>query len=297
MNRTFLIVRYFGICLAFFAANYVQAQEKLQADIEKWVQTINGEIGVGIKNIEEGSVITVHGRDHFPMQSVYKFHLALAILKQVDQGKLSVDQRILIRKEDLLPKTHSPIRDKYPDGNIELSLKEILAYTVSQSDNIGCDILFKLVGGPKKVEAFIHDLGIKDVAIGNTEKEMHKAWDLQFKNWTTPESMVQLLDLFYKRKILKKSTHDLLVDIMVKTTTGKNRIKGLLPEGTVVAHKTGMGGDNEVITAINDVGVITLPNGRHIAISIFISNTKESAEKLESVMAKISKAAFDYYSK
>lgn len=295
MNHTFLIVKPFSILLAFFAANYVCAQEKLQSDIEKMVQTVSGEVGVGIRNIEDGSVIAVHGRDHFPMQSVYKFHLALAILKQVDQGKLAVDQKLLIRKEDLLPRTHSPIRDKYPDGNVELTLKEVLSYTVSQSDNIGCDILFKLVGGPENVEAFIHDLGIKDVAIVNTEREMHKEWDLQFKNWTTPEAMVQLLDHFYQRKILTSPTHDLLVDMMEKTTTGRKRIKGLLPEGTVVAHKTGMGGKDEIISAINDVGIVTLPNGKHVAIALFISNPKESVEKLESVMAKISKAVFDYY--
>ena len=296
MNPIYLIVRCCCICVALFTADHVKAQESLQIEIEKLAKSIKGEVGVGVKNIEDGSMITVHGHDHFTMQSVYKFHLALAILKQVDQGKLSVDQQIFIRKEDLFPRTHSPIKDKYPEGNVALSVKEILGYTISQSDNIGCDVLFRLVGGPEKVEAFIHSLGVKDVAIRNTEEEMHKDWDLQFQNATTPEAMVQLLDLFYQRKILATPTHDLLVDMMEKTITGKKRIKGLLPEGVTVAHKTGMGGRDEIISAINDVGVVTLPNGKHVAIALFISNPTESVEKLEGVMAKISKAAFDYYS-
>jgi beta-lactamase class A len=149
------------------------------------------------------------------------------------------------------------------------------------------------VGGPQKVESFIKDLGVKDVSIANTEEEMHKGWDVQFKNWTTPDAMTQLLHLFYNKKILLPPTHELLKDIMQKTTTGPKRIKGLLPAGTVVAHKTGMGGNDEIITAINDVGIVTLPNGDHIAIAFFISNTKESVGKLEGVMAKISKLVFD----
>ena len=130
-------------------------QENLRKEIENLVHTLNGSIGVGVKHLESGDTLTIHGNDHFPMQSVYKFHLALAVLADVDKGKLCVDQKVLIRKEDYFPDTHSPIADKYPDGNVELTIGELLFYTVSTSDNNGCDILFKLVGGPKKVEAYI----------------------------------------------------------------------------------------------------------------------------------------------
>ncbi len=84
---------------------------------------------------------------------------------------------------------------------------------------------------------------------------------------------------------------------MEQTITGSKRIKGLLPKEIVVGHKTGMGGNDEgLIGAINDVGVITLPNGEHLAVAFFISNTKDDVEKLEGAMAQISKLAFDYYS-
>ena len=195
------------------------------------------------------------------MQSVYKFHLALAVLADVDKGKLTADQKVLIRKDDYFP-THSPIADKYPDGNVELTISELLSYTVSTSDNNACDILFKLVGGPKRVDAYIRGLGVRDIAVVNTEREMHQDWDAQFNNWTTPQAMVQVLELFYQKKILSPQSRDLLVKIMEQTSTGKKRIKGHLPAGTVVAHKTGMGGnDAGVISAMNDVGVVTLPSG------------------------------------
>ena len=283
------------ISFVFSTANEIYGQEKLRKEIENLVHTVDGSIGVGVKHLESGDTISIHGKDHFPMQSVYKFHLALAVLADVDQGKLSADQKVLIRKEDYFP-THSPIADKYPDGNVELTISELLSYTVSTSDNIGCDILFKLVGGPKKVEAYIHGLGVRDIAIVNTEREMHQDWDAQFYNWTTPKAMVELLEIFYHKKILSPQSKDLLVKIMEQAATGKKRIKGHLPAGTAVAHKTGMGGnDAGVISAMNDVGVVTLPSGDHFAIALFVANPKDSIATVESVMAKISKLVFDHY--
>ena len=84
------------------------------------------------------------------MQSVYKYPLALAILNQVDKGIFSLEQKIHIKKEDLLPDTWSPLRKKYPDGNADITLDELLNITVSQSDNNGCDILFRLIGGTEE---------------------------------------------------------------------------------------------------------------------------------------------------
>ncbi len=297
MNRSLTFKLLFLLSSCIFAGD-VFAQNDLRGNILDLANSIKGKMGVGIKHVERGDTLSIRGHDHFPMQSVYKFHLALSVLHLVDKGKLSADQKIMIKQSDYFPNTWSPIAKMYPNGNVDLTIKEILAYTVSQSDNNGCDILFRLVGGPEKVNEYIHGLGIPDVAIVNTEAEMHTAWDMQFKNWTTPEAMANLLELFSRKRILAPPTHNLLMEIMEQTITGTKRIKGLLPAGTLVAHKTGMGGnDAGVIAAINDVGIITLPNGDHVAIALFISNTKESVEKLEGVMAKISKLVYDHYSK
>ena len=297
MYNFFKSLRLLAIFLFSLATQDILAQESLRKDIVNLVDAVTGSVGVGVKHLESGDTLTVHGNDHFPMQSVYKFHLALAVLADVDHGKLSLNQKVFIRKEDLLPNTVSPIADKYPNGNVELTIEELIAYTVSNSDNNGCDILFRLVGGPKKVEEYFRRLHVTDVAIVNTEEEMHKDWGAQYKNWSTPAAMVHVLDLFYQKKILSPKSRNVLVKIMEQTSTGKKRIKGHLPPETVVAHKTGMGGnDAGVISAINDVGIITLPSGEHVAIALFISNSKESIEKLETLQAKISKLVFDHYS-
>jgi beta-lactamase class A len=256
-------------------------------------------IGVAIDGLENNDTLSINGNKHFPMESVFKFHLAIAVLIDVDKGKLSLDQKVPIQKSDLLPNTWSPLRDKYPNGNIELTLRDLLSYTVSHSDNNGCDILFKLMGGTQKVDTVIHNLGIKDVAIQATEKEMSKGWNIQFMNWTTPLAAIHLLKKFNHGEVLTQKSTDLLWKIMTETSTGENRIKGELPSGTIVAHKTGTSGTNAqgVTAGINDIGIIVLPNGKHIGIAVFVSNSKAKTSVNEKIIADIAKATWDYYIK
>lgn len=284
------------IALMFISTASFSQVGKLQLKIEQITKSKNATVGCAVSAIEDGDSIAVNDQAHYPMQSVFKFHLALAVLNQVDKGKLKLDQELFVKKSDLLPDTWSPLRDKYPNGNVNLKLSDILSITVSQSDNNGCDILFHLIGGTDSVNNFIHRSGIVDVSIVATEEQMHKAWDVQFKNWTTPMAAVQLLKKYYQKSIISENSTKYLWKIMVETTTGPDRLKGQLPKGTEVAHKTGSSGSQDNITAaFNDIGIITLPNGKHYAIAVFITDSKENDETNADIIADISKCVWDYY--
>jgi beta-lactamase class A len=233
-----------------------------------------------------------------PMQSVYKLPLGIYILSQVDKGVLKMDQKILIRPSDYSP-TWSPIMEKYPDANVELSLEEVLMNTITWSDNVGCDLLFRLAGGPLVVNEYFHSLGIKDIAIRYTEKEMHDDWDVQYENWCTPMAMLQVLERIYKLDLLSKSSSDFLWKNMADCPLGKSRLRGLLPSETEVGHRTGTSSRNErnMIGALNDVGIMKLTDGTQIAIVVYTSNSMEEQATLEAVIAKIAKAAYDHYTK
>lgn len=277
---------------------YSRAQTgTLQRQIEQVVATAQADVGVAVRGIENREEVVVNNNRLYPMQSVFKFHIALAVLHQVDKGKLRLSQEIPVKRSELLSGTWSPMREDYPSGDIRLPLSQIIQYTVAQSDNNGCDILLRLLGGTATVNRYIHSLGIKDVAIQATEEEMHRAWDVQFSNWTKPHAATDLLFLFYRKKILSENSYRFLWKIMEETTTGKDRIKGQLPAGTKVAHKTGTSDTNgEGITAaINDIGIVTLPNGKHFAIAVFVSNSKENTATSENLIARISKLAWDYF--
>ena len=181
-----------------------------------------------------------------------------------------------------------------------MKLSEILEYTVSQSDNVGCDVLLRLNGGPQAVENYIVDNGFKDFSVKINEEVMQHSWDLQFMNWTTPKTSSQVLASFYnndKKFLTPDEHHDFLWATMKQTETGKNRLKGQLPAGTVVAHKTGWSGTNKegITAAVNDVGVVFLPNGRHYFISVFVTDSEEDTAANEKIIADVAKVAWDYF--
>lgn len=289
-----------GVCLflVLTKTHSVLAQKTdFRQEIEKITASSRAEVGIAIMGLESREKYLFRETQKFPMQSTYKFPLAMAVLDQVDKGKLRLNQKIHITKEEMAPRTWSPIREKYPDGNIDLTIAELLSYTVSQSDNIGCDILFRLAGGTAAVDKYIKSLGVKGIAIMATEAEMGKHWDVQFTNWCQPPAMLQILDILYQGKKLSKASNAFLWKVMTETTTGPKQIKGLLPKDVIVAHKTGSSGTNEkgITAATNDVGIITLPNGKHLAIVLFVTNSPDPKDVRDDLMARIARASYDYY--
>ena len=230
-----------------------------------------------------------------PMQSVFKYHIALAVLDLVDQGKLSLDQKVFIKKSELLPNTWSPIREKNPEGNFEMPISELIEYSVAMSDNVGCDVLLRLIGGPKVVNDYIVSKGVKNTQIVYNEELMQSAWKNQYENYTTMKSATKLLKDFYKGKILSKKSTEFLLAVMYRTSTGLNKIVEQLPKSAKVAHKTGSSGKNNagLTGAENDIAIITLPNGKTYAIAIFVSDSMETWEVNCKMISDISKVVFE----
>jgi beta-lactamase class A len=286
--------------LFLFASFQISARtgDTLRQRIQQIIATKNAVVGVSIMGSNGKDTVSINADRHYPMQSVFKFHIALAVLSQIDKGKLSLEQKIEIKKSELIPGLYSPIRDKYPQGTT-LAISEILKYTVSESDNIGCDVLLRLLGGTQVVENYFTEKNFKDVAIKINEEVMQNNWDLQYQNWTTPKAVNEVLTTFYynRKKLLSQSSHNFIWKIMKETSTGKNRLKGQLPEGTVVAHKTGWSGTNKegLTAAVNDVGIVFLPNRQYFFISVFVTASKENDGTNEKIIADIAKATWDYF--
>ncbi|MBS1775699.1 MAG: class A beta-lactamase, subclass A2 [Bacteroidetes bacterium] len=289
------------LLLSFFCCHaFAQTTDSLKQQIQHIISLKNVEVGVAITSNSGGDTLSINGNQHFPLQSVFKFHIALTVLSQIDKGKFKLNQKIKIEKKDLLPDLYSPIRDKYPNG-ASLTLSKILEYTVSQSDNVGCEVLLRLIGGPEVVEKYCKDNGIKDISIKINEEQQQANWDLQFQNWTTPKGSNEILEKFYSNKnnLLSKKSYNFIWKVMKETETGQNRLKGQLPKRTIVAHKTGSSGTNKegLTAAVNDIGIVFLPSGQYYFISVFVTKSTENAETNEKVIADISKATWDYFTK
>jgi beta-lactamase class A len=288
-----------GVFLLLFAATSASAQDAdLKKVFDRLVPDAHGRAGIAATLIETGEAVDSHGDERFPMQSVYKLPIAMAVMAKVDKHELRLDQRVTVAPSDFVtPGQGSPIRDKFPKGT-SLTLRELLRYAVSESDGTASDVLLRLAGGPDAAQAYLHANKLDGLAIVTTEKAMGLDRKAQYKNWATPRGMLDVLRSLYRAKAVSPASRDLLLQWMTESKTFPSRIRGYLPQGTVVAHKTGTSGTDErgVTAANNDVGIITVSDTRHVAIAAFVSDSLAEAPRRDGVIARAARAAYDYWS-
>lgn len=231
----------------------------------------------------------------FPMASVFKFHQALAVCDRLMRSGVSLDTEVSVGKADLAENTWSPLRDEYPYGG-RFTYGELLAYTLQQSDNNACDFLFRTVCDVSRTDSYIRSLGIDDFAIACDEETMHDDLSACYSNWTTPLAAAALLEKFYSVRDSSEYT-GYVWKLMSDCRTGQNRIPGHI-SGKVsqIAHKTGTGDidADDRIMAVNDIGVVLLPDGRHYSIAVFVSDAAAGMEECEEFIAKVSEAVYEY---
>jgi beta-lactamase class A len=264
-------------------------------EIDEIVAPAKGRVGVYAIEFENDEIVASYNADdHFPMQSVYKLPICMAVIKQVGEGKLKLDQTVTVTKQDYIGRAgHSPIRDKNPNGT-ELQLSEWIRFAIAESDGTASDVLMKLAGGPDAVQSFMSELGVKELIVRDTEQSLIQNTSLQYRNYSTPKAAVDLLRALQEKRRLPEAGQQLLLRYMIESTPGAMRLKRLLPNGTVVAHKTGTSLTERGITAAtNDIGIISLPSGHHLGIAVFVSDSPADNATRENVIARIAKVVFD----
>lgn len=267
---------------------------ELERQFAEIAKEARGKVGISARVLETGETASLNGGEKFSMQSVYKLPIAMTALQHADSGKISMEQKVDITKADFVAKgQRSPIRDENPQGT-SLRVVDLMEKAVSESDGTASDVLLRLVGGPSEVQRYLDSSKLPSIVVKNSEKEIAKSWQTQYENSATPDAIVDLLIELRDGKSVPAIKMNLIRDFMNESQTGPNRLRGLLPENTYVAHKTGTSGSrNGTTAATNDVGLIVLPNGKYLAIAVFVGDSTADEKTRESVIAKAAKAAWD----
>jgi beta-lactamase class A len=285
-----------GFAALFFASHSsaqlsTKERDSLRANIIRVAASVNARVGVSISLTGSADTLNYRGDERFPMMSVYKFPIAIAVLKEMDRGNAWMEKYLQINKDSVF----SNEKEKYTESNFpggKITVGQLLTLMLVQSSNTAADMLLGMLKGPDKIQQYLDDLDIRDMAIANTEAEMNADSLKIADNWSTPMEMNRLLTIAYTDDYLGTKSHDFLWDKMTETVTGPDRLSGLLPKGTAVAHRTGTG-----YGCYNDVGIITLPKGGKLVISVFIAEAQDSPAKCSEAIAKIGKLAWDYYAR
>lgn len=306
---------------------------RLEAQIAELAKVAGGSVGVAVLHLESGRAVYYNGTTGFPMASTVKVPIAVRLLTQVDRGELRLDSMITIRPTDLHPGSGT-LTQLFSQPGVVLSVRNLMELMLRISDNSATDILLRTAGGGAAVNARLAALGVSgiradrptvrliadyigvrdlrsdDVPIAEFDRlegaltdSAKRAALVAFasdpRDTATPQGMSRLLELIWRGQAVSQTSRDLLLDIMYRCITGGERIKGMLPPGTRVAHKTGSLGPDAGIRGgrtANDVGIVDLPNGAgHLVTVVFVKNADDGTQS-DRAIAHIARAAYDYFS-
>jgi beta-lactamase class A len=297
MKRALLIVAAAGLLPA------QQAEPRLDAALRALEARSGGVLGVAALHLESGRLAGWRAKEHFPMMSVAKLPVAVRALSLMQAGLLPYRKMIRIEPQDY-SSGFSPLRDRYPQGAV-VTVGQLIEASVRDSDNSAHDILLRLCGGPEATRKQLDRLFQGAIGVHRSEHEMNadfetlgaKAFDADGRDSATPEAMVLLLSAIHSRKLLHPASHERLIRWMTETATGPRRIKGQLPPGVSVWHKTGTGGTKDGVNlCTNDVGVVELPGGKgHLALAVFVKLSTSSLEEREQAIAGTARLFYDYF--
>ena len=306
------------LCATTLAAQATPAPAAPDTSLERALRTIaeqsGGTLGLSALHIESGKRVALRGDERFPMMSVYKLSIALAVITRAEWGELKLTDSVTLRPSDMHPGV-SPLAQKYPNGGVKLSLNQLIESMIVDSDNSAGDVLMRLAGGPEGVTGRMREIGIQGILVSRPEarialdyfgvadappdstwtlaslerlmggvapakRTQAAAWYLEDERDTaTPNAMTDLLTALFAGKAVGQESTQWLLELMTRTPTGPRRLKSKLARGVTLAHKTGTSGTTDGITgAVNDVGIITLPGtSGHIALSVFVKGTSSEA--------------------
>lgn len=275
--------------------NWGSVEQELERRLKTICDGAQGTVGLSIVHIESGKTISINGKSQLPLYSVFKLPLAVAVLKDIEENRLRVDQKIHVTPAEIV--SGAPENTALWLKPVDVTIEQLIDFSISRSDNTSTDKLLQLVGGPLKVTQRMHSLGFQNLDIHSTVADYVKS--RQNLNTGAAEDLAMLLTQLHQKKILPADQQNLLIGVMQRATTGLRRIRGDLPSGTLVADKTGSGEKDavtQIAKATNDVGIITLPSGRgHLAIAVLVSESKLPAAAQEKVIAQLARAAYDAY--
>jgi beta-lactamase class A len=321
LTGTFAVVA----LLLFGQPSQAEPNEALIRHLEAITSPLVGRVGVAAQLIGGSDVIAVNGTETFPMASTYKIPAAVAVLRKIEAGELTLDRMVELKPGDIAAGDNL-IALNFVHPGIQLSVANLIEVMITLSDNSATDKVFELAGGPAAITASMRKLAITGMRIDRNTKDLMTdmldmkvpgtaaavaefvrknpaaaakfatlskdvAYEADPRDQSTPIAMLDLLMQIDAAKATEGTSRAFLLASMSRTNTGAGRIKALLPRGTAVAHKTGTSGG-----VANDVGYVSLPDGRRFAIVVFTKSSDTPPADRDRAVAEVARTLYDYFS-
>jgi beta-lactamase class A len=294
----------------------------LRAQIERVIPRMRGQVGVAIKHVESGTELMINADQTYPMASTYKVPILVELFYQRSEGKLALSDRVEVTPSDVHP--GGTIALLLDGPGLQMSIHNLINLMMRVSDNSAADILIHKVG-PANVTARMRSLGLDKIRVDRSTLEMildqegldyatygklplaklreqldavdaqaaaraNERFNATDKDVAPPRQMTLLMEKIFRGEIVDRASSDEIIEFMSHSMTGDARISGLLPPGTRVVHKTGT-----ISGSTNDTGIVFLPAGGHLILTVFTKDAKAGSAEREHAIAEISRFAYDYF--
>lgn len=284
-------------------------------------RAFSGEVGIAVRDVEEGWTVSWNGDRYLPQQSVSKTWVAMTVLDRVDRGEMSLDRMVDVRPEHAVV-FHQPMLSRMGNEGFRAPIRELFTQAMTRSDNLANDRLLWLAGGPEAVRAFFERNDLEGLRFGPGERELQAGiagltWRQSMSrgrnfynarsslsqsvrraamdryladpiDGATPDGMVEALARLVQGELLSERSTELMISTMRASRTGPRRLRGGVPNGWQFGHKTGTGQNlNGMVAGYNDVGVVTTPDGRNYAVAVLIGNTRVGIPARQELMQRV----------
>ncbi|MGE5567128.1 MAG: serine hydrolase [Parcubacteria group bacterium] len=305
------------------------------ADLAEQVRQLgdgfNGHVGIAIHDIDAGWTAAWNGDQIFPQQSVAKLWVALTAFQQIDEGRQRLDDPVFLTRDDL-SLFHQPLAAKVGANGYTATVDELLYDALAKSDNAANDALIRRSGGPDAVRTVVLQKGLGAIRAGEEERilepriagmewrpEYTQGWAFQNArellpadyrkakldeyvadpaDGASPDAIVLSLARLKKGELLSPASTQHFLDILSQTETGARRLKGGLPDGWTIQHKTGTGQElGARQTGWNDVGIVTAPDGHAYAVAVMIGDTTASLGERIALFQKVARALAEWHAR
>ena len=297
-NRLIYLCIIYGLLLTSCANCKTEKNISLKEQLYTIVDTVPGTVGIAfISNVD---TVTINNSVRYPMMSVFKLHQALAVADVINTRCSSIDSLIHINKDELDTETWSPMLKAYRDPDFDISIRDLIRYSLTVSDNNASNLLFKHIVSPSATDSLIRSISDDPTfRIVYSEDEMKKKHTLAYINYSTPLSAASLIRQVFDSTFATNSAVDSIRKDLATVTTGLDRLGAIIPQHPELffAHKTGSGYRNDAneLIAHNDVGYFRLPDGRAYALAVFIRDFSGTEAEASEIIARISQEVYEFF--
>lgn len=307
-------------------ASLCMVPDSLGLQLERITRRVGGATGVAAIHVESGARVSWNGDQRFPMASVSKIPMALQLLRLVDEGRIDLEDEVRVTPADFRA-GNSPLAERARNRPVTVTVDSLLWLMIGVSDNSATDVLLGMAGGPREVTRRLRELGIETIDVDRSEartfadlagipdtvpeselsrtaffrkrdrlpeghrRAARERYGEDPRDTATPDGMAELLRVWFLGGALAPGSREVLLNYMTRSRSGPRRMRGLLPPGTPVAHKTGT-----LAGAVNDVGLVTLPDGAgHLIIAAFVNTLNHTTWRRERTIAEVTRLLHDHF--